>query len=99
MPFSRSISRIPLMISWLIALPLVDQIAPHDGVVRDVHFVTLGLQAERPLARRDAEPPPPPPRRPGRGSVAGRRCPRPCAGPPGAPPRSGSARACAAAAR
>jgi hypothetical protein len=49
------------MISWLIAPPLVDQVAPHDGVVRDVHFVTLGLQAERTLARRDdlpAEAPP-----------------------------------------
>src|SRR5437868_2075394 len=53
MPFSRSISRIPSMISWLIALPLVDQVAPHDGVVRDVHFVSLGGEPERPLACRD----------------------------------------------
>src|SRR4051812_29045037 len=51
MPFSRSISRIPSMISWLIPLPLVDQVAPHDRVVRDVHFVRLGGEPERPLAR------------------------------------------------
>src|SRR5436190_1472792 len=44
-PFSRSIVLTASMMSRLIPLPLVDQVAPHDRVVRDV----------RRLAVRDAD--------------------------------------------
>ena len=78
------------MISWLIALPLVDQVAPHDGVVRDVHFVSFGREPERALARRDDL---------RRGTCRRPPMSRRCAAPPAARPRCGSAPACAAAAR
>src|SRR5919201_778233 len=40
-PFSRSMSRTASMISWLMSLPFVDQIAPDDCVVGDVHVVAV----------------------------------------------------------
>src|SRR5690349_177716 len=39
MPLSRSISRTASMISWLISHPLVDQVRPHDVLVRDLGLV------------------------------------------------------------
>src|SRR5436190_13128816 len=47
-PFSRSMSRTASTISWLISLPLVDQIAPDDRVVRDVHVAAV--DADRDVA-------------------------------------------------
>src|SRR6516165_11407759 len=38
-PFSRSMPWIPSMISWLMSLPLVDQVRPHDRAVRDVQLL------------------------------------------------------------
>ena len=61
-PFSRSISRTASTISWLIRhLPFVDQIGPHDRVVRYVERLAAPvLELERPLAGCDdlaAQPP------------------------------------------
>src|SRR5690349_2395460 len=64
MPLSRSISRTASMISWLISHPLVDQVRPHDLVVRDLglvdrHVVLVGeddLAAEPALARAELDP-------------------------------------------
>src|ERR1700724_854281 len=54
MPFSRSISRTASTISLLLPpLPFVDQVGPHDRVVRDVDRLPgLGCEREGPLARR-----------------------------------------------
>src|SRR3954470_6132024 len=46
-PLSRSISRTASMISWLMGLPLVDQVAPHDQLVRDVHLGAVDAHHER----------------------------------------------------
>src|SRR3712207_9450463 len=41
------------MISWLIRLPLVDQIPAHDVVVRDVHLRTVDADGHCPLTGGD----------------------------------------------
>src|SRR4051812_12210276 len=46
-PLSRSISRTASMISWLMPLPLVDQVAPHDRVVRNVHVGAVDGDRQR----------------------------------------------------
>src|SRR5436190_13334617 len=58
-PFSRSISRTASRISWLmyLSLPLVDEIRPHNLVVRDVDLaLRSGGDGHRPLAGRDQLP-------------------------------------------
>src|SRR5438046_6977832 len=51
MPLSRSISRTASMISWLISHPLVDQVAPHDRLVRNVHVGAVDADAQLVRAR------------------------------------------------
>src|SRR5213080_2351459 len=46
-PFSRSIARTASTISRLMPSPFVDQVAPHDRVVRDVHGLAAGGDADR----------------------------------------------------
>src|SRR5437764_161736 len=53
MPLSRSISRTASMISWLMALPFVDQVAPDDRVVRDVELAAVHADLHGGLAGRD----------------------------------------------
>src|SRR5881394_3648078 len=53
MPFSRSIARTASTISRLMPSPFVDQIAPHDLLVRDVHCVAAGGDAHRAAAGRE----------------------------------------------
>src|SRR5438876_12229443 len=53
MPFSRSIARTASTISRLMPSPFVDQIAPHDLLVRDVHCVGAGGDAHRPAPGRE----------------------------------------------
>src|SRR5437763_13233806 len=50
-PLSRSISRTASMISWLMALPFVDQVAPDDRLVRDVQRVSVHSDLHGTLAR------------------------------------------------
>src|SRR4029453_5875974 len=47
----RPSSRTASMISRLMSHPLLDQIAPHDGVVRDLVRVPFGLHADSGQAR------------------------------------------------
>ena len=47
MPFSFSMAWMPSMISWLMSLPLVDQIGPHDGLVRDSKRFARSWRSER----------------------------------------------------
>src|SRR5260221_8217253 len=41
-PFSRSIVLTASMISLLMSVPFVDEVAPHDLVVRDLHAPAVG---------------------------------------------------------
>src|SRR2546423_11659282 len=43
-------SRTASMISWLMSLPFVDQVAPHDRVVRDVYIVAVDADRDGPFA-------------------------------------------------
>src|SRR5918999_1433756 len=56
MPFSRSSARTASMISRLMSVPrsVVDQVPPHDRVVRDLHRLgALRRQLQAPLPGRD----------------------------------------------
>src|SRR5262249_59529868 len=61
-PFSRSMSRTASRISWLMSQPFVNQIRPHDLVVRDVHLALgPGGDGHRRLVAGVRLPPKPPP--------------------------------------
>src|SRR5438067_310704 len=52
--FSRSASRTASTISWLIPLlPFLDQVGPHDLLVRDVNRVAVGCELDGALAGGD----------------------------------------------
>src|SRR5260221_7819394 len=52
-PFSRSIVLTASMISLLISLSFVDEVAPHDCLERDVHLVFAGCDLHRALSDSD----------------------------------------------